>query len=211
MCPSEGGIKSLTGKDLHVYKYFHFKAKFIAWKWIDRIDLDTSALSGKDASLSWPKYLLKQINCVLVSSHFLNYFFLSLSFHSLYVQNVNPTVAQDWVSGLQRLILKKEEEIRAADRCRIQLQLPGKQDKFVLSDHIHTQLFGFNRTSYSMYTHIWGRQQINKKSNSFYNSYTKKLVVAIFLVAIFSLIFFFFISNITDSNKKQNKNKPKSK
>ncbi|XP_033498047.1 rho guanine nucleotide exchange factor 10 isoform X2 [Epinephelus lanceolatus] len=44
-------------------------------------------------------------------------------------QNVNPTVAQDWVSGLQRLILKKEEEIRAADRCRIQLQLPGKHDK----------------------------------------------------------------------------------
>uniref|UniRef100_A0A3B4YL55 Rho guanine nucleotide exchange factor 10 n=1 Tax=Seriola lalandi dorsalis TaxID=1841481 RepID=A0A3B4YL55_SERLL len=44
-------------------------------------------------------------------------------------QNVNPTVAQDWVSGLQRLILKKEDEIRAADRCRIQLQLPGKQDK----------------------------------------------------------------------------------
>ncbi|KAJ3613355.1 hypothetical protein NHX12_019605, partial [Muraenolepis orangiensis] len=36
---------------------------------------------------------------------------------------------QDWVSGLQRLILKKEEEIRAADRCRIQLQLPGKHDK----------------------------------------------------------------------------------
>uniref|UniRef100_A0A673WUS4 Rho guanine nucleotide exchange factor 10 n=1 Tax=Salmo trutta TaxID=8032 RepID=A0A673WUS4_SALTR len=46
-------------------------------------------------------------------------------------QNVNPTVAHDWVSGLQRLILKKEEEIRAADRCRIQLQLPGKQDKSV--------------------------------------------------------------------------------
>lgn len=45
------------------------------------------------------------------------------------LQNVNSTVAQDWVSGLQRLILKKEEEIRAADRCRIQLQLPGKQDK----------------------------------------------------------------------------------
>ncbi|XP_042356579.1 rho guanine nucleotide exchange factor 10 isoform X2 [Plectropomus leopardus] len=44
-------------------------------------------------------------------------------------QNVNPTVAQDWVSGLQRLIMKKEEEIRAADRCRIQLQLPGKHDK----------------------------------------------------------------------------------
>uniref|UniRef100_A0A8C1FAI8 Rho guanine nucleotide exchange factor 10 n=1 Tax=Cyprinus carpio carpio TaxID=630221 RepID=A0A8C1FAI8_CYPCA len=43
-------------------------------------------------------------------------------------QNVNGSVAQDWVSGLQRLILKKEEEIRAADRCRIQLQLPGKQD-----------------------------------------------------------------------------------
>ncbi|XP_052001286.1 rho guanine nucleotide exchange factor 10-like isoform X1 [Xyrauchen texanus] len=45
-------------------------------------------------------------------------------------QNVNGTVAQDWVSGLQRLILMKEEEIRAADRCRIQLQLPGKQDKY---------------------------------------------------------------------------------
>uniref|UniRef100_A0A8C2JWJ2 Rho guanine nucleotide exchange factor (GEF) 10 n=1 Tax=Cyprinus carpio TaxID=7962 RepID=A0A8C2JWJ2_CYPCA len=45
-------------------------------------------------------------------------------------QNVNGSVAQDWVSGLQHLILKKEEEIRAADRCRIQLQLPGKQDKY---------------------------------------------------------------------------------
>uniref|UniRef100_A0A671PTP0 Rho guanine nucleotide exchange factor 10 n=1 Tax=Sinocyclocheilus anshuiensis TaxID=1608454 RepID=A0A671PTP0_9TELE len=45
-------------------------------------------------------------------------------------QNVNGSVAQDWVSGLQRLILKKEEEIRAADRCRILLQLPGKQDKY---------------------------------------------------------------------------------
>ncbi|XP_058515815.1 rho guanine nucleotide exchange factor 10 isoform X5 [Ochotona princeps] len=44
-------------------------------------------------------------------------------------QNLNQAVAHDWSSGLQRLILKKEEEIRAADRCRIQLQLPGKQDK----------------------------------------------------------------------------------
>ncbi|XP_042545803.1 rho guanine nucleotide exchange factor 10 isoform X3 [Dipodomys spectabilis] len=44
-------------------------------------------------------------------------------------QNLNQSVAHDWTSGLQRLILKKEEEIRAADRCRIQLQLPGKQDK----------------------------------------------------------------------------------
>ncbi|XP_040284470.1 rho guanine nucleotide exchange factor 10 isoform X1 [Bufo bufo] len=44
-------------------------------------------------------------------------------------QNLNPTVAQDWSSGLQRLILRKENEIRAADRCRIQLQLPGKHDK----------------------------------------------------------------------------------
>ncbi|XP_057608669.1 rho guanine nucleotide exchange factor 10 isoform X4 [Chionomys nivalis] len=44
-------------------------------------------------------------------------------------QNLNQSVAHDWMSGLQRLILKKEEEIRAADRCRIQLQLPGKQDK----------------------------------------------------------------------------------
>lgn len=35
------------------------------------------------------------------------------------------------MSGLQRLILKKEEEIRAADCCRVQLQLPGKQDKSV--------------------------------------------------------------------------------
>nr|XP_044986670.1 rho guanine nucleotide exchange factor 10 isoform X1 [Jaculus jaculus]XP_044986671.1 rho guanine nucleotide exchange factor 10 isoform X1 [Jaculus jaculus]XP_044986672.1 rho guanine nucleotide exchange factor 10 isoform X1 [Jaculus jaculus]XP_044986673.1 rho guanine nucleotide exchange factor 10 isoform X1 [Jaculus jaculus]XP_044986674.1 rho guanine nucleotide exchange factor 10 isoform X1 [Jaculus jaculus] len=44
-------------------------------------------------------------------------------------QNLNQSVAHEWTSGLQRLILKKEEEIRAADRCRIQLQLPGKQDK----------------------------------------------------------------------------------
>ncbi|XP_006749090.2 rho guanine nucleotide exchange factor 10-like, partial [Leptonychotes weddellii] len=44
-------------------------------------------------------------------------------------QNLNQSVAHDWTSGLQRLILKKEEDIRAADCCRIQLQLPGKQDK----------------------------------------------------------------------------------
>ncbi|XP_025788787.1 rho guanine nucleotide exchange factor 10 [Puma concolor] len=44
-------------------------------------------------------------------------------------QNLNQSVAHDWTSGLQRLILKKEEEIRAADCCRLQLQLPGKQDK----------------------------------------------------------------------------------
>ncbi|XP_063772743.1 rho guanine nucleotide exchange factor 10 isoform X2 [Pseudophryne corroboree] len=44
-------------------------------------------------------------------------------------QNLNHAVAQDWSSGLQKLILKKEHEIRAADRCRIQLQLPGKHDK----------------------------------------------------------------------------------
>ncbi|XP_048186344.1 rho guanine nucleotide exchange factor 10 [Perognathus longimembris pacificus] len=44
-------------------------------------------------------------------------------------QNLNQSLAHDWTSGLQRLILKKEDEIRAADRCRIQLQLPGKQDK----------------------------------------------------------------------------------
>ncbi|XP_069903340.1 rho guanine nucleotide exchange factor 10 isoform X2 [Oryctolagus cuniculus] len=44
-------------------------------------------------------------------------------------QNLNQAVAHDWTAGLQRLILKKEDEIRAADRCRIQLQLPGKQDK----------------------------------------------------------------------------------
>ncbi|XP_074847290.1 rho guanine nucleotide exchange factor 10 isoform X1 [Carettochelys insculpta] len=44
-------------------------------------------------------------------------------------QNLNKSVANDWASGLQKLILKKEDEIRAADRCRIQLQLPGKLDK----------------------------------------------------------------------------------
>ncbi|XP_032876564.1 rho guanine nucleotide exchange factor 10 isoform X2 [Amblyraja radiata] len=45
-------------------------------------------------------------------------------------QNLNVTVSQDWTAGLQKLIYKKEEEIRAADRCRIQLQLPGKPDKY---------------------------------------------------------------------------------
>ncbi|KAM7111538.1 rho guanine nucleotide exchange factor 10-like isoform 4-T4 [Molossus nigricans] len=44
-------------------------------------------------------------------------------------QNLNQAVAHDWTAGLQRLVLKKEEEIRAADCCRLQLQLPGKQDK----------------------------------------------------------------------------------
>ena len=48
-------------------------------------------------------------------------------------QNLNQSVAHDWTSGLQRLILKKEEEIRAADCCRLQLQLPGKQDKLVVT------------------------------------------------------------------------------
>lgn len=46
-------------------------------------------------------------------------------------QNLNQSVAHDWTSGLQQLILRKEDAIRAADRCRIQLQLPGKQDKSV--------------------------------------------------------------------------------
>ncbi|XP_059838008.1 rho guanine nucleotide exchange factor 10 isoform X5 [Hypanus sabinus] len=45
-------------------------------------------------------------------------------------QNLNLIVSQDWTAGLQKLIYKKEEEIRAADRCRIQLQLPGKPDKY---------------------------------------------------------------------------------
>ncbi|XP_064001923.1 rho guanine nucleotide exchange factor 10 isoform X1 [Pogoniulus pusillus] len=44
-------------------------------------------------------------------------------------QNLNQSVADDWTSALKKLILKKEDEIRAADRCRIQLQLSGKQDK----------------------------------------------------------------------------------
>ncbi|XP_072490468.1 rho guanine nucleotide exchange factor 10 isoform X4 [Notamacropus eugenii] len=44
-------------------------------------------------------------------------------------QNLNQSVAHDWTSGLQKLIMKKEDEIRAADCCRVQLQLPGKQDK----------------------------------------------------------------------------------
>lgn len=73
------------------------------------------------------------------------FFFIECTF----VQNVNPKVAQDWVSGLQRLILKKEEEIRAADRCRIQLQLPGKQDKFVLYNirmHVHAHTHRHART-----------------------------------------------------------------
>ncbi|XP_049646279.1 rho guanine nucleotide exchange factor 10 isoform X1 [Suncus etruscus] len=44
-------------------------------------------------------------------------------------QNLNASVAQDWTSGLQRLILQKEADIRAAACCRLQLQLPGKPDK----------------------------------------------------------------------------------
>ncbi|KAF6083699.1 Rho guanine nucleotide exchange factor 10 [Phyllostomus discolor] len=44
-------------------------------------------------------------------------------------QNLNQAVVHDWTAGLQRLVLQKEEEIRAADCCRLQLQLPGKQDK----------------------------------------------------------------------------------
>ncbi|XP_019524290.1 PREDICTED: rho guanine nucleotide exchange factor 10 isoform X3 [Hipposideros armiger] len=44
-------------------------------------------------------------------------------------QNLSQSVAHDWTSGLQRLILNKEEEIRAAGWCRVQLQLPGKPDR----------------------------------------------------------------------------------
>ncbi|XP_069741305.1 rho guanine nucleotide exchange factor 10 isoform X2 [Narcine bancroftii] len=50
-------------------------------------------------------------------------------------QNLNPAVSQDWTVGLQKLIYKKEEEIRAADRCRIQLQLPGKADNEEIQQH----------------------------------------------------------------------------
>lgn len=52
--------------------------------------------------------------------------------HGIPLQNLNQSVAHDWTSGLQRLILRKEDAIRAADRCRVQLQLPGKQDKSVI-------------------------------------------------------------------------------
>lgn len=47
-------------------------------------------------------------------------------------QNLSQSVAHDWTSGLQRLILNKEEEIRAAGWCRVQLQLPGKPDRSVV-------------------------------------------------------------------------------
>ncbi|XP_067877863.1 rho guanine nucleotide exchange factor 10 isoform X3 [Heterodontus francisci] len=50
-------------------------------------------------------------------------------------QNLNPIVSQDWTAGLQKLVFKKEEEIRAADRCRIQLQLPGKPDNEEVQGH----------------------------------------------------------------------------
>ncbi|XP_036084865.1 rho guanine nucleotide exchange factor 10 isoform X2 [Rousettus aegyptiacus] len=44
-------------------------------------------------------------------------------------QNLNQAAAHDWTAALQRLVLRKEEEIRAASCCRLQLQLPGKPDK----------------------------------------------------------------------------------
>ncbi|XP_043917752.1 rho guanine nucleotide exchange factor 10-like protein isoform X2 [Protopterus annectens] len=44
-------------------------------------------------------------------------------------QNLNPTVAQDWCLALQRLIRLKEDEIQAANKCRLRLLLPGKPDK----------------------------------------------------------------------------------
>lgn len=84
--------------------------------------------------VSSPPHLFTPLDFMIVSNLF-QYFCLN-SHYSCDPQNVNPTVAQDWVSGLQRLILKKEEEIRAADRCRIQLQLPGKQEKLVPDTHI---------------------------------------------------------------------------
>lgn len=54
-----------------------------------------------------------------------------LTIHYPLSQNLNASVAQDWTSGLQRLILQKEADIRAAACCRLQLQLPGKPDKCV--------------------------------------------------------------------------------
>ncbi|XP_078398025.1 rho guanine nucleotide exchange factor 10 isoform X3 [Cetorhinus maximus] len=64
-------------------------------------------------------------------------------------QNLNPIVSQDWTAGLQKLIFKKEEEIRAADRCRIQLQLPGKPDNEEVQGHgfgalVHKNYEGLN-------------------------------------------------------------------
>ncbi|XP_041043479.1 rho guanine nucleotide exchange factor 10 isoform X2 [Carcharodon carcharias] len=64
-------------------------------------------------------------------------------------QNLNPIVSQDWTAGLQKLIFKKEEEIRAADRCRIQLQLPGKPDNEEVQGHgfgalVHKNCEGLN-------------------------------------------------------------------
>lgn len=99
-------------------------------KWFSELDSFTSMAHCYSHSFSLLTLFPLLCLCLLLCFSSLHYSFL---------QNVNPTVAQDWVSGLQRLILKKEEEIRAADRCRIQLQLPGKQDKFVLFLHFQLQ------------------------------------------------------------------------
>ncbi|TRY64762.1 hypothetical protein DNTS_017637 [Danionella cerebrum] len=44
-------------------------------------------------------------------------------------QNLNTTVAQDWCLALQRLIRIKEDQIQSANKCRLQLQVPGRPDK----------------------------------------------------------------------------------
>ncbi|XP_048877640.1 rho guanine nucleotide exchange factor 10-like protein [Brienomyrus brachyistius] len=44
-------------------------------------------------------------------------------------QNLNTTVAQDWCLALQRLIRIKEDQIQVANKCRLRLLVPGRNNK----------------------------------------------------------------------------------
>uniref|UniRef100_UPI00398F5843 rho guanine nucleotide exchange factor 10 isoform X1 n=1 Tax=Pristiophorus japonicus TaxID=55135 RepID=UPI00398F5843 len=84
-------------------------------------------------------------------------------------QNLNPTVSQDWTAGLQKLIFKKEEEIRAADRCRIQLQLPGKPDNAEVQGH------GFGALGHKNYESLNSSRTISGRLSFFtavFNTFT---------------------------------------
>ncbi|XP_078069713.1 rho guanine nucleotide exchange factor 10 [Mustelus asterias] len=84
-------------------------------------------------------------------------------------QNLNPNVSQDWTAGLQKLIFKKEEEIRSADRCRIQLQLPGKADNEEVQGH------GFGALVHKNYENLNSSRTVSGRPSFFtavFNTFT---------------------------------------